>query len=142
TGPERIVFGPQSAQLYHLWMELRPGKSDFVFVSVRSGRPMLRTSIAKAHLRLCQFAGVPPIRTQAIRKRNVTEIRRRKGLTVAQHYAGHSDPRTTMTHYDDIDDEEIVEAAAAIDEQRAHARPAEDELAQMARLVRHPEASF
>lgn len=138
TGPERIVFGPQSAQLYHLWMELRPGKSDFVFVSVRSGRPMLRTSIAKAHLRLCDFAGVPPIRTQAIRKRNVTEIRRRKGLTVAQHYAGHSDPRTTMTHYDDIDDEEIVEAAAAIDEQRAHAKPAEDELAQMARLFRIP----
>ena len=134
----QIVFGPQSAQLYHLWMELRPGKSDFVFVSVRSGRPMLRTSIAKAHLRLCDFAGVPPIRTQAIRKRNVTEIRRRKGLTVAQHYAGHSDPRTTMTHYDDIDDEEIVEAAAAIDEQRAHAKPAEDELAQMARLFRIP----
>lgn len=138
TGPERIVFGPQSAQLYRLWMELRPGKSDFIFVNMRSGKPMLRTSIAKAHLRLCEFAGVPPIRTQAIRKRNVTEIRRRKGLTVAQHYAGHSDPRTTMTHYDDIDDEEIVEAAAAIDEQRTHATPPDDELTQMARLFRIP----
>ncbi|MDT8306078.1 MAG: tyrosine-type recombinase/integrase [Anaerolineae bacterium] len=138
TGRERIVFGSHSARLYHLWMDLRPGRSPYVFVSMRSGRHLLSTSIAKAHPRLCKFAGVPPFRTQAIRKRNVTEVRRHKGLTVAQRYAGHSDPRTTMIHYDDIDDEEIIEAAAAIDRQRQQPQPDEEERNEMARLFRLP----
>jgi integrase len=119
-------------------MELRPGRCAYVFVSMRSGDHLLPTSLAKAHPRLCDFAGIVPFRTQAIRKRNVTEVRREKGLTVAQRYAGHSDPRTTMIHYDDIDDEEILEAAAAIDRRRRQAIPGDDEQTELARLFRLP----
>lgn len=115
TGPVSIRFYDESAGLLRRWLELLPAGAVHVFVSVRSGERLRPDALHLGLLRICEFAGVPPFRFHAIRKRVVTEVISATGdYKVGQLLAGHTDERTTQMYYNDVQQAAVDVAAGAL----------------------------
>lgn len=114
TGTAPLVFFDQSADLAALWLNRTPfPQAKYVFHSTRDGSHMRVNSLARAPLPICKFAGVPPFRSHAVRKRNVTEIIRQSGnVNIGKTYANHRKLETTLTHYDTVMRDEVINTAA------------------------------
>lgn len=131
TGAVNIEFFDETAELFRLWFRLMP-KSEKVFVSTKTGEPLIRNSAARAFVCICKFAGVRPFRSHAVRKRNVNEIIESSDAEVGQRYAGHKSLETTLRHYKDKRPIAVLNAAADL----ASVRRGEtvDEYEEMAKL--------
>lgn len=114
TGASVLRFFSETAELFHLWQRLNPWpQAVFVFASITTGEKMRASSLGDSFVRISKFAGIPPVRAQAIRKRNVTDIIQKTGdWKMGQLLAGHSDMKVTMEHYNDVDLERVDDAAA------------------------------
>jgi integrase len=112
TGAALLEFFDETAALFRQWFAVAPAGAEFVFVN-EGGEPVHPCTLGLCFVRVCRFAGVPPFRAQAVRKRNVTDISRlTKNPEIAQRYAGHSSLETTLEHYKDKLEDEVREAAA------------------------------
>lgn len=114
TGASVLRFFSETAELFNLWQKLTPWPNAvFVFASITTGEKMRAQSLGDSFVRISKFAGVPAVRAQAIRKRNVTDIIQKTGdWKIGQLLAGHSDVQVTMMHYNDVDLERVDDAAA------------------------------
>lgn len=114
TGDQELTFFNESADLYRLWQLVNPyPKADFVFISLKNGRLLRRETMGRAFVRVCEFAGVPTIRSHAIRKRNASDLQAAfHDPELTRQYLGHTSIKTTMAHYNDVDRERVGEAAA------------------------------
>lgn len=123
TGGLPVLFFEETAQLASRWLDERPWQdAPFVFISLDTGKRLRKASLGRSFERICKFVDVPTIRAHSIRKRNVTDVIRQSGdLTIGQKYAGHKSPETTMRHYNDLQNEDVINAAATLANQR---RPA------------------
>lgn len=113
TGTVIVRFFDESAELARRWLLLMPANAAFLFCSLRDGRRLRSDYMGSAFNRLCEFAGVPVFRYQAVRKRVVMDAIVSSGdQKVGQLLAGHKDARTTAVYYNLVQ-EEFVDAAAA-----------------------------
>ncbi len=120
TGGQDLTFFNESAELAQLWLNVCPfPKSDFVFISLASGHLLRRETMGRCFVRVCEFAGIPTIRSHAIRKRNASDIQRIYGdPELARMYLGHKSLKTTMIHYNDHERDAVSDAAACVASQR------------------------
>ncbi len=103
TGGADLVFFERTARLATIWCKFDI-QSDFLFCNLRTGGKLCNSGASKAFDRICKWVGVPRFRSQALRKRNVTDIIRITGdWKIGQRYARHSDIKTTMMHYNDFE---------------------------------------
>lgn len=113
-----LIFYSETAELFELWERVRPRfprEADRVCVSLKSGEALRSSSVSNAFNRLCAFAGVPVVRSHAIRHRNVTDILRAGAdPKVAAVYAGHSSEAVTMAHYRHVVGGEVEDAMARV----------------------------
>lgn len=115
TGAAKILFGEETAQILTLWLRLAP-PSDHLFCNVHTAAPLNPDVAGRIIPRLCQFANIPPIRTHAIRKRNVTNLA--TDPEIAQRYAGHKNLSTTLLFYRDKRESDVDTAVASLATQR------------------------
>ncbi len=107
TGGADMVFFERTARLATVWYKTAK-QFDFAFCNLRTGNKLSYTGATKAFIRICKWVGVPTFRSQALRKRNVTDIVKVSGdWKVGQRYAGHKDIKTTMMHYNDFEREKV-----------------------------------
>lgn len=120
TGAQELTFFNESADLYRLWQMVNPyPKADFVFISLKTGKLLGRDTIGRAFVRVCEFAGVPPIRSHAIRKRNASDIQAAfRDPELTRQYLGHTSINTTMRHYNDVSREGVISASALMSSAR------------------------
>lgn len=130
-GPVEVVFFRDTASYLTEWRGHAPASAVFVFTSLRTGEKLRPESTNRCFERVCTFAGIPVRRSQAIRKRNTTEVIRTAGdLKIGQQYAGHRQLSTTAAHYDEIERSDMYGSAAELSQKRRQAHFDE----QMARL--------
>ena len=115
-----LKFFSETATLFSLWEKSNPWKdSNFVFCSLRTGERQQASSLGRAFERICKFADIPPFRSQAVRKRNVTDMIRQTGdWKAGQLLAGHANLKVTMEHYNDIMHEDMDDNVAAMATER------------------------
>lgn len=114
TGASTVRFFEDTSWLLSLWLDRMPDAA-WVFVSLRTGKRLRADAMHLGLHRICEFAGVPPFRFHAIRKRVVTDAIEQSGdMKVGQLLAGHKDQRTTQTYYNDVQEDRVAEAAAAL----------------------------
>lgn len=120
TGDQELVFFEESAELYRLWQKFSPyPKADHVFISLRTGRLLRLETMSRAFVRVCEYAGVPTVRSHAIRKRNASDFQLAfRDPELTRQYLGHTSIQTTMKHYNDVDRERVGEAAAELSSAR------------------------
>ena len=116
TGSKAVTFFNESAELYALWQRVNPfPNAEFVFTSVHTGRLLRPESMTRCFEGICEFAGIPVVRSHAIRKRNASDLQRAFGdPELTRLYLGHSSITVTMNHYNDVDQERVMEAAAEL----------------------------
>lgn len=116
TGDQNITFFNETAELYKLWQLVNPHpKADFVFISLKTGKLITRETMGRCFLGICQYAGIPPIRSHAIRKRNASDIQQAmRDPELTRQYLGHTNISTTMKHYNDVDADRVGNAAAEL----------------------------
>lgn len=131
TGTAQLVYFEQTASLFRRWLELVPSNARFVFVNLETGAKLYTNSLSRMFLRVCRFAGVPPFRAHAIRKRNICDIVDESGFAAAQQYAGHSNIQTTRRHYYEANQEQTVKAAARMNRRRRQSAEEASELAKL-----------
>jgi integrase len=123
TGAVTIRFFAETAELLRRWLQHVPPDSPFVFISLRTGKRLRLDAMWLGFKRICEFAGVPPFRFHATRKRVVTDIIESSGdMKVGQLLANHRSPRTTQEYYNDIQQSRVDAAAGALAGQRAAPR--------------------
>lgn len=119
TGAVDVRFFDESAELTRRWLLMLSASAIYLFENPQTGERLRVDYIGSAFLRICEFAGVPPFRFQATRKRNVIDISEAAGdAKVAQRLAGHKSIRTTQSHYNMIADKRVDEAAAQLANER------------------------
>lgn len=119
TGPVKLRFFDETAALARRWLNLLPETAVWAFVNLRTGQRLRRDAMVLAFNRACKFAGVPTFRFHSVRKRQVTDVIEDTGdPKVGQKYANHRSPRTTQIYYNDLADNRVDEAAAALSERR------------------------
>lgn len=123
TGDAPLMFFNETADLARLWLEIDPQPvSVWVFYNLRNGELLRGPSLSRAFARVCDFAGVPTFRSHALRKRNVTNIISATGnVKMGQMYAGHKSSQTTLLHYNDIAEEQVIAAASQVAARRRQA---------------------
>lgn len=121
TGSCRLDYCQRTADLATRWLALLPDKARHVFVNLGSSKQLHENTFGKVFVRVCEWAGVPPIRSHAIRKLNITEILVASDVNVAMHYAGHRDQRTTLVHYRQTAYREVLAATASLAARRGTA---------------------
>lgn len=131
TGATSLVFFEDTAALFRRWFEHLPDGCRFVFSNLKTGEPMNRNSLGRLFSRVCKWAGIPPFRSHAIRKRNICDIVDESGFAAAQDYAGHSNIQTTRRHYYQANRQRTVRAAVRMHQRR---RQSADETNQIAKL--------
>lgn len=114
TGITEVVFFAETAELFGLWLPLVPGKSPYVFISLRTLKRLQPDALSKAYVRVCEFADVPVFRSHAVRKRNTDRVIRLSDLEVGQRYAGHRQLSTTARYYRQLENRDVYNAAAAL----------------------------
>lgn len=115
TGEARIRFYDETAVLLWRLLDILPAVGAYLFISSRTGKLLHPDSMRDSFRRVCEFAGVPMVSFQAIRKRTVRDAIRITGDAKAgQLMAGHRDIRTTQLHYNLIDDEDAAAIGAAV----------------------------
>lgn len=116
TGDQSVTFFNETAELFQLWLRISPfPKADFIFISTKTGRLLRRETMGRCFTRVCEFADVSAIRSHAIRKRNASEIQKAyHDPELTRQYLGHTTIHTTMKHYNDVDRDRVVEAAAKL----------------------------
>lgn len=122
TGAVRLRFFDETADLLRMWLNLMPDKSVWLWCSLNTGLRLNIHALWLGFKRICRFAGVPPFRFHAVRKRDVTDIIALSGdQKLGQLYAGHADGRTTQRYYNDVQQERVDQAAAHLaDRRRGH----------------------
>ena len=118
TGVTEVVFFAETAELFALWLPLIPGRSPYVFISLRTLKRLKPDALSKAYERVCQFADVPVFRSHAVRKRNTDRVIRLSDLEVGQRYAGHRQLSTTARYYRQLEQRDVYNAAAALADDR------------------------
>lgn len=132
TGERPIYFFSTTASLFEQWRKLGQKNDGAVFTNLWTGEKLNQRTINGAFERVCAYAGLSkPIMPQAIRKRNGTEMIRLGKPGDAQAYLGHTDIKTTLTFYEDVRQEEVMDVAAKMAEQRRDNRFADE----FARLI-------
>lgn len=133
TGAAHLEFGEETAELFRLWFRVMPKwDTDRVFINLMTGEPLLRNTVGRSFVPLCKFAGVPPFRSHAVRKRNVSSIAQEtKDVEIAQRYAGHRDLETTVRFYKEKREDDVLEAAAELAARRRGRPDVDDELAKL-----------
>lgn len=119
TGAARIRFFNETAGMIQMWLDTMPPDAIWLWSSIVTGQRLNINALWNGFRRICEFAGVPPFRFHAVRKRAVTDIISVSGdPKLGQLYAGHKDPRTTQRYYNDIQQERVDEIASLLAEQR------------------------
>lgn len=116
TGDQDLIFFNESADLARMWLNACPfPKSEFVFVSLRTGHLLRRETMGRCFVRVCEFAGVPTIRSHAIRKRNASDIQLiHHDPELTRQFLGHTSIKTTMMHYNDVDRDRVSAVASEL----------------------------
>lgn len=115
TAEAMIQFYDETADLARLTLSCLPDKAIYVFVNSRTGKLLHEDSLRDSFNRICKYAGVERFGFQATRKRTVRDAIVMTGdMKSGQLIAGHSDIRTTMLHYNDIEEEEIEEIGSLV----------------------------
>lgn len=120
TGGQDMVFFNESADLARLWLNTNPfPKSEFMFVSLRTGHLLRRETMGRCFVRVCEFAEVPTIRSHAIRKRNASDIQMiHHDPELTRQFLGHTSIKTTMMHYNDVDRDRVSDVASELSSAR------------------------
>lgn len=139
TGESELRFFEHTADLFRLWFEISPQvpATAPVFINIKTGERLRVSSLGRTFERVCRYAKVPPFRSHAVRKRNISDMIRLSGSpNVGQRYANHADVATTMAHYDVVMAGEVDSFAATLANNRrnGHDEGKSEELVQMARL--------
>lgn len=108
TGETLLRFGPDVADALRRWLQMRPPAAiDVCFVTLRQVagqgdasrryRPLARKSLDGVYERVCQAAGVPLIRSHAIRHHVGDTTTRAHGPKIAAMILNHRDADTAST---------------------------------------------
>jgi len=121
----RIYFTEDAAIALAAWLEVRPDTDhDYVFTSIRKEHPALTAwAISSILRRLARVAGLKrELGAHSLRHRvGLIFARKRISPRLTQHYLGHTNIKTTLEYYQDIDDDDIKLAGKLLEP-----RPEED----------------
>jgi integrase len=109
-----IYFCQEAAEAMDAWLKVRPKvKHDFVFTSTRGHQALTGESVSDVVRRLSRTVGLS-------RTLGAHSLRHRVGLIfarmhvaprVTQHYLGHTNIKTTLEYYQDVDESDLRNAS-------------------------------
>jgi len=109
-----IYFDPGTTEILRAWLAVRPrANHDFVFTSVRDNHaPLSPWAVSNIIRRLCRTAGLNrELGAHSLRHRvGVTFARKRVSPRVTQAYLGHTNIKTTLEYYQDVDESDLKSA--------------------------------
>lgn len=117
-GSCRLDYCEQTGNFARMWLSMLPACADHVFVNLTSGKLLHENTFGRVFVRVCEWVGVTPFRSHAIRKLNVSEILASADVDVAMRYAGHRDQKTTLTHYKEKRYRDVLSATAMLSSRR------------------------
>jgi site-specific recombinase XerD len=118
----RIYFFEDTTEALSAWLAIRPKAAhDYVFLTLREHTPLSSRAVSQVIRRLSKFAGLKRmLGAHSLRHRvGLTFARERVAPRVAQHYLGHTNIKTTLEYYQDIDESDLRTAGRLLNWRRA-----------------------